>query len=277
MGTQDPLVHIEAATLAGGEKNQDRYAYGDGWAFVLDGASSFSETPPVHDGGWYADRLKTSLAAGLATGFGVATPDLVAQAIGDASSAHRESIHGPCPTSTIAMARWDRHTVELYVLGDSFALWCDSDDFSVFTDDRLSWIGQGLRFAYRRRLLNGSGFDEHHRYLLAKLQEEQHHHRNQLNGYWIAGDAPQAAYHARIVKLARIADTRILLCTDGVSANLRRKLLVCRSAQLGMASELLKQYSQEEGDPLGRRWPRSKIHDDKTAIRIDLDLKGRVE
>lgn len=54
MGPGGPLVTVRAATLAGGEKNQDRFAYGDGWAFVLDGASSFGTTQPEHDGAWYA-------------------------------------------------------------------------------------------------------------------------------------------------------------------------------------------------------------------------------
>lgn len=60
MGTP-PQVKIRAATLAGGRNNQDRYSYGDGWAVVLDGASSLrTQIAPKTVGGTQINYAKHS-------------------------------------------------------------------------------------------------------------------------------------------------------------------------------------------------------------------------
>jgi len=214
MGTARPLVHIEAATLAGGDNNQDRYAYGDGWAFVLDGATSYSDTPPVHDGGWYAERLKNALVPRLTKNPDRPTVDIVADSIREAASAHHPG-QGPCPTSTIALARWDADQVELYVLGDSYACALTDDGPVILTDDRLSKIGVGLRTLYRQRLREGYGFDDRHREILEALQRVEAAHRNRRGGYWIAGEARSAAYFGNGVLLEVPHTRRLLLASDG--------------------------------------------------------------
>lgn len=269
MGTQDPLVHIEAATLAGGDNNQDRYAYGDGWAFVLDGASSFSETQPVHDGGWYAERLKAALTEGLTAGRR-ATTDIVAQAISNACGTYDGSTQGLCPTSTIALTRWDADGIELYVLGDSCAAAVTStgENAVVLEDSRIDRFGASLRLAYQSRLRDGHGFDEEHRRLLAALQAAQKDACNRPGGYWIAGDDPRASAEAKIKFLERSDKCVILLSTDGIRAEDRGELMdVTRSME-----EVLRKVSDlETRDSLGQEYPRSKLHDDKTAVRIRLE------
>lgn len=177
-----PLVRIEAATLAGGEVNQDRYAYGNGWAFVLDGASSFDSPRSDHDGGWYAERLKDALATRLRDNPCRPTVDLVAGAITDAASAH-DPRDGECPASTIALARWTTDELELYVLGDSDAISSTNDDVTVTTDKRLAAVAPDLRAHYRRRLSHGTGFDATHRALLSDLQRRETLSRNRDDGY----------------------------------------------------------------------------------------------
>ena len=265
MGTQDPLVRIETATLAGGENNQDRYAYGDGWAFVLDGATSFTETPPVHDGGWYSERLKEALVPRLEAGLTTSTTDVVTQAIQEASEAHDRALLGPCPTSTIALARWDDRAVEVFVLGDSYALWSDSSEVTELTDDRLARIGQELRVAYQQRLLDGYGFDAEHRSLLYRLQLEQLRHRNKQGGYWIAGDYPKAAEHGVRRRIDREVAEWLILCTDGLNLG-ARKALGQGSNEITSVLELAAQEERE--DPRAMQHPRAKIHDDKTAILV---------
>lgn len=269
MGTADPLVRIEAATLAGGDNNQDRHAYGDGWAFVLDGASSFSETPLVHDGGWYAERLKDALSLRLKADTATATQRLVADAIAEASSAHDSATDGPCPTSTIALARWGEGHVELYVLGDSFATWKNHLGIHELTDERIAAIGRGLRTKYRSRLAQGFGFDEGHRQILARLQHEQACNRNRPGGYWIAGDYPPAALRGQSALLAMQPDLRLLLSTDGVARENRYETLARSLTEHLDLNESLSNYQEIEGlDPNGVRNPRSKVHDDKTLVRI---------
>lgn len=270
MGTEDPLVHIEAATLAGGDNNQDRYAYGDRWAFVLDGASSFSETRPVHDGAWYAGRLKDALVERLSTTPSADLSAIVAEAIQSASAEHDSVGQGPCPTSTIALVRWAGVCGELYVLGDSYCWvrYLDGTEYEL-VDDRIDAFGSEVRQAYQRGLLQGNGFNDEHRRLLADLQAHQLRCRNRPSGYWIAGNDPKAAEHARRVTFSLSEVDKIVLCTDGLRATGWTLHDIDRQLSDGNPKEVLKDIQREEAnDRTARQYPRAKRHDDKTVIRL---------
>ena len=265
MGTGGPPVTIRAATLAGGEKNQDRYAYGDGWAFVLDGASSFATERPEHDGGWYAERLKNALSQELTTNPGAATVDIVARAIEVAASAHDDP--ETCPTSTIAMARWSADTIEVYVLGDSTAVLINDGGEQEFTDSRLADIAPEIRAEYRSRLAEGHGFDERHRELLQELQARQASVRNRMGGYWIAGSEPKAAPQGLVQRRPAVSVKAVVLATDGAATALRygHKCDWTAFTRTDVGRLLTTAQATEEADPQGAEWPRSKAHDDKTA------------
>ncbi len=270
MGTQDPLVHIEAATLAGGDNNQDRYAYGDGWAFVLDGATSFSEAQPIHDGGWYADALKTALLSSLPTA-GDRNPlsTILAAAIQEASSHHAPEM-GACPTSTVALARWNARSIELYVLGDAFAVaWHRVSDPLVLNDDRIASVAEDIRESIYGRLRQGLGFDARHRSLLSALQTRQEELRNTRHGYWIAGDKPVAAYHGYTKHLDIQDATTLLLASDGFKS-LDVDLLSLRQSLPRPIDQLHYFNLLESEDPDGMTYLRSKLHDDKTMIWLDF-------
>lgn len=272
MGTRDPLVRIEAATLAGGDNNQDRYAYGDGWAFVLDGASSFSETPPVHDGGWYADKLRAALVAQLVDTPQIATLELVATAIREASTDHNSTTQGSCPASTIALARWDADVVELYALGDSVAaLIAPNDEVSTLLNDvRIERVGRKMRDAYRRRLADGHGFDFGHRQLLRQLQDSQGNARNRDGGFWIASDDPAAAGHGYLQCVVQ-AEMRLVLFSDGLTT-IQTPERACSALVEGedLSTCLALVALREAADPNGTQFPRSKLHDDKTVVLADF-------
>lgn len=265
MGTGGPPVTVRAATLAGGEKNQDRYASGEGWAFVLDGASSFATEQPEHDGGWYAERLKIALVDELTAHPDDATTDIVAKAIEVAASAHENPVS--CPTSTIAMARWGIGNVEVYVLGDSSAVLIGGDGEREVTDSRLGAIAPGTRAEYRSRLASGHGFDENHRQILERLQAQQAQSRNRDDGYWVAGADPDAASHGQMIQRPLATIEAVVLATDGAAAALKYGLVESWTALVGADPHQLLSatHSTEKSDPLGTHWPRSKVHDDKTV------------
>ncbi|WP_338538776.1 protein phosphatase 2C domain-containing protein [Janibacter terrae] len=265
MGPGGPPVTVRAATLAGGEKNQDRFAYGDGWAFVLDGASSFTTTQPEHDGGWYAERLKNALVHELTSRPEDATVDAVGRAIGAAASAHDDP--GTCPTSTIAMARWTKVAVEVYVLGDSTAVLIGEDREKVITDSRLASIAPETRIEYRGRLMQGHGFDRRHRDLLHQLQSRQRAARNRHDGYWIAGADPEAARYGIGHRQPVSTLDDIVLATDGAASALKYGVVdswaeLARSDLRPLLDAL---HMTEESDQQAITWPRSKAHDDKTV------------
>jgi len=273
VGTPDPLVRIEAATLAGGDNNQDRYAYGDGWAFVLDGASSFGGAPAAHDGGWYAQQLKDALAEQLASDFSAATPDIVASAIKHVSGDHNAESQGPCPTSTIALVRWDKDSLETYILGDSYVVLVSKNGSrpKVTTDDRISRIGTHLRNEYRQALIAGHGFDENHRRRLSALQRKELNARNSLGGYWIAGDEPKAAYHAIVNREDKRDTTRAILFTDGITTCKTPEQVLSMLLDCPQPDCVLSRIQNlETEDANAALYPRSKPHDDKTIICITL-------
>lgn len=272
MGTCRPHVEITAATVAGGEKNQDRYAYGDGWAFVLDGASSFTKTQPEHDGGWYAERLMQALSAGLADTPERTTPEIVEGAIRVVAEAHGGTEES-CPTSTIALARWGGGVIETYSLGDSTIVLISDDKEEVFSDARLADIARPIREEYRSRLRAGCGFDEYHRQLLQDLQAQQLAGRNQAYGYWIAGAEPAAARHGLRRERPLATVDSLVLATDGAVAGLRYGVIPTWSDIPGRDLNVTLRTTRETetSDDSGVTWPRSKSHDDKTILVVKFE------
>lgn len=269
MGTGRPHVEVTAATLAGGDKNQDRYAYGDGWAFVLDGASSFVKTQPEHDGGWYAERLMQALSAGLTEHPQHTTPEIVEDAIRIVADLHGSDADS-CPTSTIALARWNGETVEAYLLGDSTVAFISDDGEEVLSDARLAQIARPIRQEYQSRLNAGHGFDEQHRELLLKLQAQQLDVRNESDGYWIAGAQPEAAHHGMSYTLPKDDLQSVVLATDGAASGIRYGVVPTWAdfAVHDPDVTLTSIHDAEASDPDAATWPRSKRHDDKTVVLI---------
>lgn len=273
MGTEGASV-IRAATLPGGSNNQDRYIAGDCFAAVLDGATSVAGDRS-HDPGWYAERLAEAIGETVPRGGSLA--DAVTSAIRAVRDAHDLSPR-TTPTSTVALARWSAESVETYVLGDSYAVLLRTDGTEdVHTDGRLDLVGVSERSAYRTRLSEGRGYDAGHRALLLELQAEQARRRNRPDGYWIAGADPEAGYHGLTASTKRVNVAAVLLASDGVAVDRHRDGttwadLYNTSKRHGLDGVLESIHESEATDPAGQRWPRSKVHDDKTIVTIDLTL-----
>jgi hypothetical protein len=156
------------------------------------------------------------------------------------------------------------------VLGDStFVIQHPDDTCTAITDDRRAQVATAKRQEYRERLRNGGGYVQR----LAGLQAAQRLVRNQPGGYWIAESDPAAATQAtsRTVPLDQVQ--ALLLLTDGAAAGVMTHgapktwpELVRQVDSAGARHLLDGLHELEETDPAGRRWPRSKPHDDKTAI-----------
>jgi len=271
--SEDPLPpNIRPATRAGGSNNQDRFLVGDGFAAVLDGATSVAGDRS-HDPGWYAEQLARAIGETVPRG------GLLAGAVADAIRIVRDT-HGltpeTAPTSTVALARWSDDVVETYVLSDSFVVTLRADGAeTVHTDDRLDAVGASERAAYRARLAAGSGYDVEHGEVLLALQAEQARRRNQPGGYWIAGAEPEAAAHGITTVEERSGVVALLLASDGVDPERHPEATTWRGlydevTKGGPAPTLDRIHDAESEDPGGERWPRSKRHDDKTLVTVTL-------
>lgn len=264
---------IATATLAGSTNNQDRLVVGDGFAAVLDGATSVAGDRS-HDPGWYAEQLALSLRETVPRGGPLA--DAVTDAIRAVRDAHA-LVPETTPTSTVALARWSGEAVETYVLGDSVVAVLRTDGSeAVRTDDRLDAVAVAERASYRARLAAGHGYDGVHRALLVHLQAEQGRLRNRHGGYWIAGAEPDAGLHGLTATEDRATVAALVLASDGVVPERSAEPATWRdlhreAERHGPEHVLERLHAQEATDPDGQRWPRAKPHDDKTLVTVTLD------
>ena len=114
-----------------------------------------------------------------------------------------------------------------------------------------------------------------------ELVGEQRRHRNCRGGYWIAEADPAAAGHALVRSWPAGALAAAALATDGVTRGIGRIGLPSWSAALdlmrtgGPAAVLGAVRAVEAADPDGRRWPRSKRHDDQALVVVSWAQPAR--
>jgi hypothetical protein len=169
--------------------------------------------------------------------------DAVTDAIRRVRDAH-DLTPSTSPTSTVAIARWSDDVVETYALGDSYVVVLRADGTeSVHTDDRLDAVGAPERAAYRTRLAAGHGYDVGH--------------------------------HGIATTDGRSGITALLLASDGVDPERYPQAVDWRGLaddayRHGEARVLQDIHDAEAVDADGRRWPRSKPHDDKTLVTVSF-------
>lgn len=266
------VARVRAAERAAGDRpSQDRVVVLTRAVAVLDGAST--PDPSEHDGGWYAGQLATELGRRLEDDT-VDLATVLADAIAAVATGHRLA-PGESPSSTVTVLRWTDERVDGLVLGDSPLVTVHVDGrLEEVVDDRLAYVAPRQRVAYHDRLAAGGGYDDTHRRLLRELVGEQRRHRNRPDGYWIAEADAGAAGHAIVRSWPAAAVTAALLATDGVSRGIGGYALPDWRSAYDLATNAGPQAlldavrAPEEEDPDGRRWPRSKRHDDQALVVV---------
>ena len=111
-----------------------------------------------------------------------------------------------------------------------------------------------------------------HQQRYADLITELRRHRNQDAGYWVASSTPDAAYHALTGSVPRQEVRRAALLSDGATRLVDRFGTMAWPHLLNVLDRegpwglIVQTREAESGDPEGRRWPRSKRHDDASAV-----------
>ncbi|WP_280315710.1 PP2C family serine/threonine-protein phosphatase [Nocardia abscessus] len=264
-------MQLATAQLAA-QSGDDRIAATDNSVVVLDGASCF--TPQGTAAGTFVDALSNELVHHLHSGH----KDL-RNALSSAIATTKDQLSlepGSSPSSTVAIVRFNRHTIETLVLGDSMIVIGENDDsYDVVVDERLAELDLPEARLYQRRLEAGAGYDDKHRAILAQLQRSERAHRNRQGGYWIAEADPAAANHALVAQYPRQDTEWVILATDGAAEPLTTlgiswpQVARMNEVELSALLSLCHQWESTE-DPDGQQQPRAKRHDDKTLAVIRL-------
>ena len=235
---------IAATIAAPGRRNEDYFAVGPDWAFVLDGCTAPAgvDSGCAHDVAWLVRQLGATLAASLATSL-EPLADVLAGAIERTRAAHPgcDLANPSSPSSTVTLLRL-REQVEYLVLADSPLVLDTGTEVRAVIDDRLD-------------------------HLPSYTQQAVGELRNHPDGFWVAGTDPEAAHRAVQGSVPTIR--RAALLSDGASRHVERFNFTDWPGVLDLLethgpAELLDQVRRAEVEtPLP---PRAKPHDDATAI-----------
>ena len=145
----------------------------------------------------------------------------------------------------------------------------------VLVIDEASQVGPELRRRYRDRLIEGHGYDDEHRHVLAELQHQQAQQRNRPGGYWIAEADPSAADHAIVTRSPADRLNWAILATDGAYRTMTHlgnvdwaELRNASSEDLAAILEQQCQHWETTEDPRGQKLPRAEIYDDKSIAAV---------
>jgi hypothetical protein len=257
----------------GGAVNEDFIAATDRVVVLLDGASvpQGLETGCRHDTAWYVTRLGTGLLDQLTDQPGQLLTDALASAIQAVASLHADTCeldHPGGPSAAVALLREADQTVDYLVLADTTVLLDEPGGLHVISDHRLAQVAVTEHSAMHRE---ATGSLTHQR-RYAELVTELRRHRNQAEGYWVASSVPDASYHALTGSFRRLEVRRAALLSDGATRLVDRFGIMAWPHLFDLLDRegpyalIMQTREAESADPEGRRWPRSKRHDDASAV-----------
>ena len=268
-------MHVAFATqpAPGAAVNEDAVAVTDRVVVLLDGASvpHGLEIGCRHGTAWYVGQLGTELLGQLTGQPDQLLTDALASAIQAVASVHADTCqldHPGGPSAAVALLREADQSVDYLVLADATILLDEPAGIQVISDDRLAQVAVTEHSAMHRE---ATGSPTHQR-RYADLVTELRRHRNQAEGYWVASSTPDAAYHALTGSVPRLELRRAALLSDGATRLVDRFGVMAWPGLLdvldreGPYSLILQTREAESSDPEGLRWPRSKRHDDATAV-----------
>ncbi|MCX5226288.1 protein phosphatase 2C domain-containing protein [Streptomyces sp. NBC_00233] len=256
-----------------GRDNEDFAIWDDDVAVLLDGAGmpDALHPPCIHGVSWFTKALGTALRS--ASSSSATLQDALALAITHTADLHR----GTCavddalsPSATVAVLRVREGSVEWLVLGDCTLLLERRHSVEVISDDRLASVAQKDRAAMNAAPPGSS----ERRQLHSLLVHAERALRNRPGGYWVAAADARAAQAALSGAYPREEVARAALLTDGAARLTDAFALTDWTGCLDILKDegpesLIRRVREVElTDASMTHWPRSKPHDDATAVYI---------
>ena len=252
--------------------NEDFVTASPSVAVVLDGLSA----PPalgtgcLHGTPWFVVQLGTQVLSAATSARDESLQDLVTSAISRVADSHAHTCdleHPGTPSSSLAVLREQDQRVDYLLLFDSVTVVDGPSGLTVVTDRRVDAFARQEDLATQEHPIGSPA----HQLCVQELVAAQRRHRNQPNGYWVAGAKPAAADQAVTGSQPQDQVGRAALLTDGVSSLVDLYAvadwpeLLDSMQQHGPATIISRVREVEGADPTGSRWPRYKRSDDATA------------
>jgi hypothetical protein len=214
-------VEVSFASWPGSlsKPNEDFVTASPSVAVVLDGLSA---PPPLgtgclHGTPWFVVQLGTQVLSAATSARDESLQDLVASAIRRVADSHAHTCeleHPGTPSSSLAVLREQDQRVDYLLLFDSVIVVDGPSGLTAVTDRRVDAFARQEDLANQEHPIGSPA----HRHRVQELVAAQRRHRNQPNGYWVAGAKPAAAYQAVTESQPQDQVSRAALLTDGVSS-----------------------------------------------------------
>jgi hypothetical protein len=275
-------VAIATRPASAAEPNEDFIAATPQAVVVLDGAGvpQGMETGCWHGTAWYVTQLGMAVFCRLIARSGQPLTDALAEAIEEVAALHSDTCdlaHPGTPSAAVALLRERPDTVEHLVLADCTIVLDRSSGIEAICDDRIDRVARAERAAFRQY---PSSTGPRYAEPLSRVVSAQREQRNRLGGFWVASNDPNAAHQAISGTTPRDHLRRAAVMTDG-AANLVDRFQLATWPEVlsllerrGPSALIDRVRGAEASDPEGKRWRRSKTHDDATVAicRFDPEL-----
>lgn len=265
-----------ATNAAPGRPNEDFAVVTPELAIVIDGAGV--PMAGCHHGvAWYARQLGTQTAAALTGDGTLSLSDGLAAGIRGVAALHAGTcdLNSPnTPCAAVGILRIGPDAVETLALSDAVVVVDLFDDGPQVTCD----LSIEEHSSPEPVALAGLHFGTSaHQDALTRLVEAQTATRNRVDGWWVASNDPGAAYHALTKTYPRSAVRRMAVFSDGATRPVDQMGLYKWPAYLDLLDKLGPRdlighvRTIESEDPDGDQFPRTKRHDDATAVQYIAD------
>lgn len=301
--TAEPTVDSQSVLDEGSFINEDKHTILDQAAWVIDGTSGFAERKltdhPETDGVWFVERVDaylndhifddqslTRVVEDAITHVVSELEEEMSQRIGsdlDELAADKSISMHEFPAATIAIARWNRKTVEYYSLGDSSIIIRTDDDIHHYNQEGPQRFDAVLEDHIAEYLSDNpkANIDEIREYARPHIRESRKH-REVPGGFWCLGINPLSATHAVTGEFPKQSVSSAYLFTDGFLSIVEKfeifedwTAVADYIDEYGLQDVLDRLRAIQNQDESVLEYPRLKPMDDVAIIRLCFDTENQ--
>lgn len=179
------------------------------------------------------------------------------------------------PSSTLALVRWNNKYLEYFILADNIISIECNGNIDTFKDTSLDKFDKVTHRKMHEFILNNDGDLDSAREYVSDILISNRKMKNRKDGYSVLEFDDFAIDNGVYGKIYG-TNFNVLLATDGFTA-LSEKYNQCKLNDLieladekGLNDMNKKLREIESKDPKGRMFPRIKVHDDSSAIYLNI-------